>query len=919
MANESRRRVTTRCVSLWRKAKSAALGKGTAAASSERDAGEPANHADGRPADGSSDAAHPVANPPCELSPVACDVAEDPLASPPTQGVFENLSIDCLEVIFRRLTDACDAVRASCVCKAWHSAFHGSTRHVSLHLDPVMLQWQPSFRPVYAHLDTVTSALTGMSGEGGMAANDNSIPFGGEMSSSGGGWTGASTVGVADGAGGAGGVAGWWWDPTASGGWHVNHTDRFDCNSLARPGWMAHEPYHRSFSPNLIRALLQQFPNLTSACLPVTVRGSEATDMQPVVTTLASCSALRSLHMQVNAGQRASGPPAQLDLTAHVAALLSALPSLRALSLQSAHCFLRPSPPLLAAFARLHHLALPVHHLPAPLLALTRLSSLALAVLCPPCPTLLASPAPFHRLTRLSSLALHLGASVDCHPCPMCTISDTADGSTSGSSSSDGSGGGDAGGGSSASTATPSTSLAPLSPLSHLFSGLSPSLTSLTYTPPSFPPPAPTSLPPSLITLTALRTLRLLPPTAATTAHFWGDLDGLSRLTQLTFLELSCVAGNAVPASLQGMPLLAHVVLPWAQSDPARVLRSLSALRELEIGTGALRIEPQVEAATAGQAGQAGQAGHAGQGAARAESTPNPPTSNTIYALSEPCQPTATVAAPPLLLPPSLTSLRLLHTDHRPLHLPALACPLLRRLSFSFNVELAARVPPHACFFPNLQFLELFRVEGSFGWGNGQWLGAMPSLTHFISRCPKRNHSYLLHRLAPSLKFLHLEDPSPKVPLVVLPSLTSLTIDKYCDVSALLSSLSAFSALHTLRFNCFSQVAADRKLSPGRVGRPPALRVLQFRFAQIHALPEFVRGFTSVVRVDLINCGPLEVWPEFLAKFPAFHCLRVSGCSKLPPPPPSLVPLLVLPREGVGLWQGSWQLNGANEVNVPWQ
>ncbi|CAI5527262.1 unnamed protein product [Closterium sp. Naga37s-1] len=850
MTNESRRRVTTRCVSLWRKAKSAALGKGKAAVSSERGAGEPENHADGGPADGSSDAAHPVANPPCESSPVTCDVAEDPLASPPTQGVFENLSSDCLEVVFRRLTDARDAVRASCVCKAWHSTFHGSTRHVSLQLDPVLLQWQPSFRPAYAHLDTVTSALTpGMSGEGGLAADDNSIPFGGETSSSGGGWTGASTVGVADGAGGAGGVAGWW-DPMASGGWHVNHTDRFDCNSLARPGWMAHEPYHRSFSPNLIRALLRQFPNLTSACLPVTVRGSEATDMQPVVTTLASCSALRSLHMQVNAGQRASDPPPRLDLTAHVAALLSALPSLRALSLQSAHCFLRPSPPLLAAFSRLRHLALPVLHLPAPLLALTGLSLLALAMLCPPYPALLASPAPFHRLTRLSSLSLHLSASDDCHPCPMCTISDTAHDSTNGSSNS-------------ASTATPSTSLAPLPPLTDLFSGLSPSLTSLTYSPPAFPPPAPTSLPASLINLTALRTLRLLAPTAATTAHFWGDLDGLSRLTQLTFLELSCVAGNAVPASLQGMPLLAHLVLPWAQSDPARVVPSLSALRELEIGTGALRIEPQVEAATAGQAEQAG------QGAERAESTSNPATSIIVHALSEPCQPTATVAALPLMLPPSLTSLRLLHTDHRPLHLPALACPSLRRLSFSFNVELAARVPPHACFFPNLQFLELFRVEGSFGWGNGQWLGAMPSLTHFISRCPKRNHSYLLHRLAPSLKFLHLEDPSPKVPLVVLPSLTSLTIDKYCDVSALLSSLAAFSALHTLRFNCFSQVAADRKLSPGRVGRPPALRVLQFRFSQIHALPEF---------------------------FPAFHCLRVSGCSKLPPPPPSLVPLLVPAR-----------------------
>ncbi|CAI5947910.1 unnamed protein product [Closterium sp. NIES-64] len=880
MAVDSRHRVTTRCASLWRKAKSAALGKAKTVASSERDAGEPADHAHSGSADRSSDAAHPVANPPCETSPVACDFAEDPLATPPGQGVFGNLSSDCLEVVFRRLGDARDAVRASCVCKAWHSAFHGSTRHVSLQLDPVLLQWQPSFRPVYAaHLDTVTSALTpgirsgsGRGGESGVAADGQFLASSGETSSRGGGWTGGRSImsmgEVTSGGEGSGGVAGWWWDPMASGGWHVNHTDRFDCNSLARPGWMAHEPYHRSFSPDLIRALLQQFPNLTSACLPVTVRGSEATtEIQPVLIALASCSALCSLHVQVNAGRRANNPPLLLDLTAQVATLLPALPSLRALSLQSAHCFLRSSPPLLASFSRLHHLALPVLHLPAPLLALTRLSSVALAVLCPLCPALLASPAPFHRLTRLSSLALHLGASDDCHPCPMCTVTDTAHGSTSGSSSSHGSGGG-AGGGSSASTAKPSTSLTALSPLTDLFSGLSPSLTSLTYSPPAFPPPAPTSLPASLITLTALRTLRLLAPTAATTAHFWGDLDGLSRLTQLTFLELSCVAGNAVPASLQGMPLLAHLVLPWAQSDPARVVPSLSALRELEIGTGALRIEPQVEAATAGRAGQAGQGA---PGAATAESTPNPPTSNTLYAyaLSEPCQPTATFAAPPVLLPPSLTSLRLLHTDHRPLHLPALACSSLRRLSFSFNVELAARVPPHACFFPNLQFLELFRVEGSFGWGNGQWLGAMPSLTHFISRCPKRNHSYLLHRLAPSLKFLHLEDPSPKVPLVVLPSLTSLTIDKYCDVSALLSSLAAFSALHTLRFNCFSQVAADRKLSPGRVGRPPALRVLQFRFAQIHALPEF---------------------------FPAFHCLRVSGCSKLPPPPPSLVPLLVPAR-----------------------
>ncbi|CAI7852331.1 unnamed protein product [Closterium sp. NIES-53] len=614
--------------------------------------------------------------------------------------------------------------------------------------------------------------------------------------------------------------------------------------------------------------------------------------MQEVVTTLASGSALHSLHTQVKTGRRASDPPPQLDLTTQVAALLHALPSMRALSLQSAHCFLRPSPPLLAAFSRLCHLALPVLHLPAPLLALTSLlprpgRALLLALSCA---AHLAPP--FHRLTCLSSLSLHLAAGDDAHPCPMCTMTNFA---SHGSTGGGGSGGRGSGGGcsNSASTTAPSTSLAPLPPLAALFAGLAPSLTSLTYAPLAFPPPSPTSLPTSLLTLTALRTLRLLAPTTPTTAHAWGNLDGLSRLTRLTFLELSCVAGTAVPASLHALPLLAHLVLPWAQSEPARVVPSLCALRELEIGTGALCVDPRVEAVTAGQTGQAGQ-GTAG--AARAESTPNPRTSNTLYALSEPSQPAATAAAPESLLPPSLTSLRLFHTDHRPLHLPALACPSLRRLSFSFNAELAARLPPHACFFPNLQFLELFRVEGSFGWGNGQWLGAMPSLTHFISRCPKRNHSYLLHRLAPSLKFLHLEDPSPKVPLVVLPSLTSLPIDKYCDMSALLSSLAAFSALHTLRFNSISQVAADRKLSPGRVGRPLALRVLQFRFAQIHALPEFMRAFMSIVRVDLINWGPLEVWPEYLAKFLVFRCLRVDRCSKLPPPPPSLAPLLVLPR-----------------------
>ncbi|CAI5502377.1 unnamed protein product [Closterium sp. Naga37s-1] len=503
--------------------------------------------------------------------------------------------------------------------------------------------------------------------------------------------------------------------------------------------------------------------------------------MQEVVTTLASCSALHSLHTQVKMGRRASDPPPQLDLTTQVAALLHALPSMRALSLQSAHCFLRPSPPLLAAFSRLCHLALPVLHLPAPLLALTGLlpRPRRALLLTLPCPAHLAPP--FHRLTCLSSLSLHLAAGDDAHPCPMCTMTNFA---SHGSTGGGGSGGRGGGGGcsNSASTTAPSTSLVPLPPLAALFAGLTPSLTSLTYAPLAFLPPRPPPSPPR-----------------------------------------SSPSPPSAPYDCSPQP-------PPPQRKPG------------------------------------------------------------------PSQPAATATAPESLLPPSLTSLRLFHTDHRPLHLPPLACPSLRRLSFSFNAELAARVPPHACFFPNLQFLELFRVEGSFGWGNGQWLGAMPSLTHFISRCPKRNHSYLLHRLAPSLKFLHLEDPSPKVPLVVLPSLTSLPIDKYCDVSALLSSLAAFSALHTLRFNCFSQVAADRKLSPGRVGRPPALRVLQFRFAQIHALPEFMRAFMSIVRVDLINCGPLEVWLEYLAKFLVFRCLRVDGCSKLPPPPPSLAPLLVLPR-----------------------
>ncbi|GJP37945.1 hypothetical protein CLOM_g22391 [Closterium sp. NIES-68] len=862
MAKESRRGVT-RVVSLWRKAKNAAVGKGTAAAAA---AAANRRNADGATgcADEAASPAVPVANLPCETAPLACDAAEDLLATSQGQGVFQNLSSDCLEIVFCRLGDARDAVRASCVCKAWHNAFHGSTRHVSLQLDPALLQWQPSFHPIYTDLDTVTHRLmdsrggNGKSGEGAAAAD------GSRSLSEARNQDCISTVGLSS-----------WWDPLASNGWHVNHPDRFDFNSQARPGWMAHEPYHRSFSPNHIRTLLQQFPNLTSACLPLNMH--KADDAKVILSCLPSHSGLRALHLQLSTQPTASRPPQELDLSADLSALLHALPHLRSLHLQSKHSFLRLAPPTLAAFSRLLHLSLPVGQLPPPLLTLTQLTSLNLAVDDSTCSLLLASPAPFQRFTRLSSLWLHLGVSST--STPRATISSTVSAAVTISSSSRSCSNVTS---SSANATMSSTSLAPLLVPPDLFSGLSHSLTSLTFIPPGYPPPSPTSLPPSLFDLSSLRSLRLLPP-STTTAHGWEDLNSLSLLTQLTFLEVSCAAGYAVPVSLHGLPCLAHLVVPWAKSDPGRIIPSLRALRELEIGTGALSVGQGVEAAAVGPAAGA---------AARAGSTSNPQTTNTPSAASEPPHPTLAATTIPSLLPPALTSLRLLSSGHHPVHLALIACPALRRLSFAFNVELAARVPPSACFFPNLRFLELFRVEGAFGWGNGQWLGAMPRLTHFVSRCPMRNHAYLLQRTAPSLKFLHLEDPSPKVPLVVLPALMSLTIDKYCDVSALLSSLTAFSSLHTLRFNYFSLLATDRKLSPGRVGCPPSLRVLQFRFAQIRGVPAFVRTFTSLERLDVVNCGVLDSWPEYLAEFPAFRCLRVDGCKKLPPCPLSLAPFL---------------------------
>ncbi|CAI5947479.1 unnamed protein product [Closterium sp. NIES-64] len=474
---------------------------------------------------------------------------------------------------------------------------------------------------------------------------------------------------------------------------------------------------------------------------------------------------------------------------------------------ESAHCFLRSSPPLLASFSRLHHLALPVLHLPAPLLALTRLSSVALAVLCPLCPALLASPAPFHRLTRLSSLALHLGASDDCHPCPMCTVTDTAHGSTSGSSSSHGSGGG-AGGGSSASTAKPSTSLTALSPLTDLFSGLSPSLTSLTYSPLRFLPPRPPLSPPRSSPSPPSAPSDCSPQPLPPTAHFWGDLDGLRVSPQLTFLELSCVAGNAVPASLQGMPLLAHLVLPWAQSDPARVVPSLSALRELEIGTGALRIEPQPHIP---------------------QTTPHGPP-------------------PPPLCPPS----------------PAPRCAASPSPSTSSSPPVCRPTPASS---QTCSSSSSFAWEGSFGWGNGAVARghAEPHALH--QPLPlSATTSYLLHRLAPSLKFLHLEDPLSQGPTgsPPLPHVPHHRQVLRRECAALLPR--RLSALHTLASTASHRSRPTESSLRGEWDARGS-QVLQFRFAQIHALPEFVRGFTSVVRVDLINCGPLEVWPEFLAKF----------------------------------------------------
>ncbi|GJP30306.1 hypothetical protein CLOM_g463 [Closterium sp. NIES-68] len=463
-------------------------------------------------------------------------------------------------------------------------------------------------------------------------------------------------------------------------------------------------------------------------------------------------------------------------------------------------------------FSRLTDLSLPVATLPPSFPPhLTRLTSLSLAIFDWPCPSLSHSSSPFESLLSLTSLRLQIGH-----------------------------------------IRAGDYSFYSLSPL--LFSGLEPSLRSLSFLLHGRSPPIP-----SLWDLTLLSSLHLHLPTDRTNQGHepWGpgSSQGLSSLRHLASLEWLSYCETVPPGVVALGGSLTRLHLPWGRFDPGKVLSRLPRLRELAVRSRALIAERD-------------DVDDEGDGSQNSSSSRwNSSSSSRAIGLS-----------------PSLLRLEV-QDSGQPLPLHTMSSPTLLSLKLS-GVSLAAEVPPSACLFPNLRYLELRGAYGRLGFGPRQCLGRLPSLTHFVGSA-RRNHNKLLLQ-CPNLRFLSLSEPPAAVPLVTLPQLKTLVVCGWAGNGVLLSQLSSFQSLHALRLTGLTEAPEEGGNSAGDVTCPPTLKLVQICASKAEGLPDGVRNLTSVVRLDLLSCASLAEWPQWIAQLPCLERLRVVGCGQLPAPPKEL-------------------------------
>ncbi|GJP51745.1 hypothetical protein CLOM_g10888 [Closterium sp. NIES-68] len=122
---------------------------------------------------------------------------------------------------------------------------------------------------------------------------------------------------------------------------------------------------------------------------------------------------------------------------------------------------------------------------------------------------------------------------------------------------------------------------------------------------------------------------------------------------------------------------------------------------------------------------------------------------------------------------------------------------------------------------------------------------------------------FLMHASHSStyLTFLRVHSPPP-APLPVLPKLRSLIVGSYPHTSRFLAALSLFPSLSSLRILNLSMHNQQSALSC-----PPSLKCLQICNLATPLLPDSLRFFSSLTRLDVFQCVPLRALPSFLSSF----------------------------------------------------
>ncbi|GJP74812.1 hypothetical protein CLOP_g5346 [Closterium sp. NIES-67] len=157
------------------------------------------------------------------------------------------------------------------------------------------------------------------------------------------------------------------------------------------------------------------------------------------------------------------------------------------------------------------------------------------------------------------------------------------------------------------------------------------------------------------------------------------------------------------------------------------------------------------------------------------------------------------------------------------------------------------------------------------------FMGHLPCLTHLAiddTSHPPLQAPTILPALLPSLTFLRVHSPPP-APLPVLPKLRALIVGSYPHTSHFLSALSLFPSLSSLRILNLSMHNYHSALSC-----PPSLKCLQICHSATPLLPDSLRLFASLTRLDLFQCVPLRALPSFLSAFsPLTHFSFDRDCN----------------------------------------